>query len=127
MAKIGDLIAKSGMYTNPGVVTERKEDGTVTIDTEPMTVNKFHRYNNTTGLTLEEKNRFNEILDRIYQKTDDIEKLNDIQQEIDELKIDPENRNIVRYLRNQQAVLIRKAKGLPRFYNWDEAQLKGVK
>ena len=126
-AKIGDLIHKAGMYTNPGVVTEKKEDGTVSIDTEPLSVNKFHRYTNTTGLSLEEKNKFNDILDKIYQNPNDIEKLNDIQKEIDELKIDPVNRNIVQYLRNQQAVLIRKARGLPRFYNWDELQLNGIK
>lgn len=124
MAKIGDLVPKSGMYTNPGVITDKKDDGTVTVDTEPLSVSKFHRYSNTTGLSLEEKNKFNTILDRIYQKADNVEKLNDIQKEIDELKIDPRNRNIVQYLRNQQAVLIRKARELPRFYNTD---LNGIK
>ena len=124
MAQIGDLVLKSGLYTEPGVVTQKKDDGSVVIDTEPMTINKFHRYSNTTGLTEKEKNRFNAILDEIYQKEDDVEKLNDIQKEIDVLKVDPLNKNIVQYLRNQQAVLIRQAKKLPRTYNWDEAQLK---
>ena len=124
MAQIGDLIPKSGLYTEPGVVTEKKEDGTVTIDTEPMTIHKYHRYGNTTGLTIEEKTIFNDILDNIYAKEDDLEKLNDIQKEIDRLKIEPANKNIVQYLRNQQAVLVREAKELPRYYNWDEAQLK---
>ncbi|MFK7826267.1 MAG: hypothetical protein AB8G05_19110 [Oligoflexales bacterium] len=124
MAHIGDLVLKSGLYTEPGVVTQKKDDGSVVIDTEPMTINKFHRYSNTTGLTEKEKTRFNSILDEIYQKEDDVEKLNDIQKEIDVLKVDPLNKNIVQYLRNQQAVLIRQAKKLPRTYNWDEAQLK---
>lgn len=124
MAQIGDLVLKSGLYTEPGVVTKKKDDGSVVIDTEPMSINKFHRYSNTTGLTEKEKNRFNAILDEIYQKEDDVEKLNDIQKEIDVLKVDPLNKNIVQYLRNQQAVLIRQAKKLPRTYNWDEAQLK---
>ena len=124
MAQIGDLVLKSGLYTEPGVVTQKKDDGSVVIDTEPMTINKFHRYSNTTGLTEKEKTRFNAILDEIYQKEDDVEKLNDIQKEIDVLKVDPLNKNIVQYLRNQQAVLIRQAKKLPRTYNWDEAQLK---
>ncbi|NRA45186.1 MAG: hypothetical protein HRU09_09550 [Oligoflexales bacterium] len=124
MAQIGDLVLKSGLYTEPGVVTQKKDDGSVVIDTEPMSINKFHRYSNTTGLTEKEKNRFNSILDEIYQKEDDVEKLNDIQKEIDVLKVDPLNKNIVQYLRNQQAVLIRQAKKLPRTYNWDEAQLK---
>jgi hypothetical protein len=124
MAHIGDLVPKSGMYTEPGVIIDKKEDGTVTVDTEPMSVHQYHRYGNTTGLSEEEKNVFNEILDHIYSKDDDVEKLNDIQKEIDRLKADPANKNIVQYLRNQQAVLVREVKELPRYYNWDEAQLK---
>ena len=50
MAQIGDLVSKAGIYTNPGVIVEKKEDGTVVVDTEPMEVNKYHRYTNTTGL-----------------------------------------------------------------------------
>lgn len=124
MAEIGDLVSKSGMYTNPGVVVQKKEDGSVVIDTEPLTIHKYHRYSNTSGLTEGEKNRFNSILDKIYAKEENLDRLNDIQKDIDQLKKDPESKNIVQYLRNQQAVLIREAKVLPRTYTWDEAQLK---
>ena len=127
MAKIGDLIPKSGMYTNPGVITKKNDDGSVVIDTEPMTINKYHRYSNTSGLSLEEKNKYNQTLDEIYAKTDGLERLNDIQSAIDELKLDPENRNIVQYLRNQQAILIRQNRKLPREYVWDETQLSGLR
>jgi len=122
---IGDVVARSGIYTEPGVVTERKMDGTVVVDTEPMSVNKYHRYANTTGLSEVEKNQFNAILDQIYQKTNDIERIEDIQLEVDKLKLNPENQNVVRYLRNQQAFLIRSAKGLPRIYQTDESAVKG--
>ncbi len=124
MAYVGDLIPKSGIYTDPGVITEKKDDGSVVVDTEPLTVNKYHRYSNTTGLTEKEKERFNQILDTIYAKEDDVEKLNDIQTEIDNLKTDPDNKNIVQYLRNQQATLVRQSRKLPRHYNTDEAQIK---
>ena len=127
MAKIGDLIPKSGMYTNPGVVTEKHEDGTVTIDTEPLTINKFHRYSNTTGLSEDEKMAFNNVLDSIYTKENPMDRLNDIQVTIDDLKKDPRNRNIVQYLRNQQAVMIRETRQLPRVYSQDEAMLNGVR
>ena len=123
MAQIGDLVPKAGIYSQPGVVVEKKPDGSVTIDTDPMKVNKFHRYANTTGLNEIEKETFNGILDQIYKKNDDVEKINDIQGEIDKLKIDPSNQNIVQYLRNQQSYLVRQAKTLPRSYNWDEDQL----
>jgi hypothetical protein len=126
MTNIGDLIPKAGMYTNPGVVVEKKGDGSVVVDTEPMVLNKYHRYTNTTGLTQEEKMQFNSILDEIYAKDDDVEKINDIQKNIDTLKIDPNNSKIVQYLRNQQAHLIRQANNLPRTYNLDASSLKSV-
>ncbi|MBC7658498.1 MAG: hypothetical protein H7249_02190 [Chitinophagaceae bacterium] len=126
MAQIGDLVPKAGMFTNPGVVVEKKDDGNVIVDTEPMTVNKYHRYANTTGLTEQEKGKFNEILDGIYTKENDVEKINDIQTNIDQLKSDPVNQKIVQYLRNQQAHLIRTAKELPRTYSVDETNLKGL-
>jgi hypothetical protein len=123
MAQIGDLVPKAGIYTQPGVVTERKPDGSVTVDTDPMMVNKYHRYANTSGLNEQEKQVFNGILDQIYQKNDDVEKINDIQKEIDKLKTDPANQNIVQYLRNQQSYLVRQAKSLPRMYNWEEDKI----
>lgn len=124
MAQIGDLVPKSGVYTEPGVVVEKKEDGNVVIDTDPMQVNKYHRYTNTTGLTEAEKGEFNTILDQIYAKENDVDRMNDIQTEIDRLKMDPKSKNIVQYLRNQQAHLIRTAKALPQRYQADESQLK---
>jgi len=117
MANIGDLVPKSGIYTNPGVVIAKQKDGTSTVDTDPMTINKYHRYANTSGLNENEKAKFNNILDQIYLKEDDVDKINDIQVEIDNLRADPENHRIVQYLRNQQAHLIRHAKELPRTYN----------
>lgn len=122
---IGDVVARAGVYTEPGIVTEKKPDGSVVVDTEPMSLNKYHRYANTTGLSEVEKNQFNSILDQIYQKTNDIERINDIQIEVDKLRQNPENQNVVRYLRNQQAFLIRQAKGLPRMYQTDESNVKG--
>ena len=117
MANIGDLIPRSGIYTNPGVVVEKKQDGTVVVDTDPMAINKFHRYANTSGLSENEKQMFNQILDQIYQKENDVDKINDIQQQIDSLQVDPVNHKIVQYLRNQQAHLIRQAQELPRMYS----------
>lgn len=124
-ANIGDMVARSGNFTEPGVVIEKKPDGTVVVDTEPMSVSQYHRYANTTGLSEEEKNQFNGILDQIYQKTNDIERINDIQNEVDKLRMNPNSQNVVRYLRNQQAFLIREARGLPRQYQTDERMVKG--
>ncbi len=122
--QIGDLVPKSGIYTEPGVVVERKEDGTVTIDTDPLTINKYHRYSNTTGLSNDDKLKFNAILDEIFRNDDDVIRINEIQKEIDMLKTDPNSRNIVQYLKNQQSILIRESKTLPRVYSQEEGSLK---
>jgi len=119
-AQVGDLVQKAGIYTNPGVVTQRTEDGTITVDTDPLAINRYHRYSNTTGLSETEKATFNQILDEIYAaRPNDVDKINDIQNQIDRLKIDPTNRNVVQYLRNQQAHLIRKSHELPQVYSTD--------
>ena len=123
MAHIGDLVPKSGIYTEPGVIVEKKEDGTAVVDTEPLEINKYHRYSNTTGLTQDEKMRFNQILDEIYKTDSGVDRLNEIQKEIDRLRLEPQNKNIVRYLRNQQSILIREVKTLPRFYTQDTDRL----
>lgn len=124
MAEIGDLIPKSGVNTEPGVIVQKQENGTVLVDTEPMSINKYHRYTNTTGLTEEEKNKFNSILDQIYASDDDVDKMNQLQGTIDKLKLSPENTKVVQYLRNQQAFLIRSARRLPRSYNVDENKVR---
>ncbi len=123
MVKIGDLIPKAGIYTKPGVVTEKHDDGTVAIDTDPMAINKYHRHYNTTGLNEDEKLQFNEILDRIYANPDDRGRIEGIQSEIDNLQVNTENNGIVQYLRNQQMILIRRSGAQPKVYNWDEQSL----
>ena len=123
MAHIGDLVPKSGIYTEPGVVMEKKDDGSLVVSTEPLAVNKYHRYTNTTGLSEPEKVQFNEMLDQIYQKDHDTDRINDIQTEIDRLKTDPTSHNIVQYLRNQQAYLVRQTHKLPPTYQTDESSV----
>ncbi len=123
MAHIGDVVAKSGIYTEPGVVIEKKADGNVVVDTDPMKVSQYHRYTNTSGLTEVEKNTFNNVLDEIYRKENDVEKINGIQDEIDKLRTEPANQNIVRYLKNQQAYLIRETKKLPNVYTTDQTKV----
>lgn len=124
MAQIGDMVPKAGIYTEPGVVVEKKDDGNLVVDTEPLSINKYHRYTNTSGLSPGEKDTFNMVLDKVYQKANDVDKINEIQQEIDRMKTDPGNRNVVQYLRNQQAHLVRQARKLPRTFQVDESQVR---
>ena len=108
--QIGDLITRTGSFSSPGVVVQKNGDGSIVIDTEPMTVREYHRYTNTSGLTEDEKDEFNCILDQIYARPDHAERIQGIEEEISRIGDNQANRNIIRYLRNQQAYLLRTAR-----------------
>lgn len=123
--QIGDLVQKAGIYTKPGVVVEKKEDGTVVIDTDPQQIEKYHKYVNTSGLSPDEKARFNTIMDEVMETKDDGERINRLQEKIDMLRTDPEGKKVFETLLNQQSTLIRYSKELPRVYSYDSAKITG--
>ena len=122
--QIGDFVLKAGIYTNPGVVVEKKEDGTVIVDTEPDMIKQYHRHTNTTGLTPDEKQRFNEIMDNVIRADQNSDRINQLQSTIDTLKSDPTHKKVVEALRNEQAQLIRISRELPRVYAYDGNQIR---
>ena len=121
--QIGDYIARAGIYTKPGVVTEKREDGQVVIDTSEEEVQKYHRHTNTTGLSAEEKEKFNGIMDAVMQQENNTEKIKQLQEQIDQLRKDPVNKKVVQWLNNEQAQLIRYAKELPKVYQFEQSKL----
>lgn len=121
--QIGDLVQKSGIYTKPGIVVDKKEDGTVVVDTDPSKIEKFHRYTNTSGLTPAEKERFNSIMDEVMETKDDAERINKLQDKIDMVRAEPGAKKIFDTLINQQSLLIRFSKELPRVYSADASKV----
>jgi hypothetical protein len=121
--QVGDMVNRAGIYTKPGVVIEKNEDGTVTIDTDAETVGSFHRHANTTGLTPEDKDRFNGIMDDIMEMSENTERLNDLQAKIDELRLDPESKKLMQALKNEQSSLIRMSRELPRVFTYDSGKI----
>lgn len=119
----GDLVNKAGIYTKPGVVVEKKEDGTVVIDTDEEQVNRFHRHSNTSGLTLENKERFNAIMDEIMSGESNADRINNLQIKLDELRNSPDSQKLAQALRNEQAQLIRLSRELPRVYQYDSNKI----
>jgi hypothetical protein len=109
--QLGDLVTRTGSFASPGVVVQKNDDGSVVVDTEPLTVSEFHKYTNTSGLSEDEKDEFNSILDQIYARPNETERVQCIEEEINRLRDQQANQNIVRYLRNQQAYLMRHSRG----------------
>ncbi len=122
--QIGDYVNNAGIYTRPGVVVDKKPDGTVVIDTDPEIIHKFHRHTNTSGMSLEEKEKFNGIMDDVMRSDRNEDRINQMQETIDQLKLEPANKKVVETLRNEQAQLIRLSRSLPRVYNYDGDKLK---
>ncbi len=121
--QIGDYVTRAGIYTKPGVVTEKKDDGTVIIDTNPEQIKKYHRHSNTSGLTLEEKEKFNGIMDEVMSVAAPVDRIQNLQMKIDALKAGGQSKKIVQNLNNEQAQLIRLARELPKVFAYDVERL----
>lgn len=121
--QMGDFIAKAGIYTKPGVVVDRKE-GSLVIDTSPNAIAKYHRHSNTTGMSVEDKERFNTMMDEVMKMEKNDDRLTNLQRQIEELKATPENKRLADSLKNEQAQLIRLSRDLPRVYQFDSKELR---
>lgn len=115
--QLGDYVPKVGIYTNPGIVAEKKDDGTIVIDTNKDSIKQYHRHSITTGLTPSEKEIFNDIMDDVMSMGENSERIIELEKRIDSLKSTPKNKKVSDFLRTEQAQLIRWSKDLPRIYN----------
>jgi hypothetical protein len=122
--QIGDYVSKVGIYTNPGVVKEKKPDGTIIIDTDKAAIKKFHRHSITSGLTPQEKDTFNNIMDQVMNLKDNRSRILSLQERIDKMRVDPKSKKVSDFLRNEQAQLIRWAKDLPKVYDTQPEKLR---
>lgn len=122
--QIGDYVSKVGIYTKPGVVKEKKPDGTIIIDTDKTAIKKYHRHSITTGLTPQEKDAFNNIMDEVMKLPDNRNRILTLQQRIDKMRTEPKSKKVSDFLRNEQAQLIRWAKELPRVYDTQPEKLR---
>ena len=122
--EIGDFVPRAGIYTRPGVVAEKKENGDVVVNTSPEMIQKYHRHAITTGLSMEDKDKFNAIMDDVMKMKTNDERMSSLQSTIDSLKENPINKKVTGALHNEQAVLIRKSQELPRIYQVSGDKIK---
>lgn len=114
--QIGDYVSKVGIYTNPGVVEDKNEDGTIIVNTDKEEIQRYHRHSITTGLTPDEKDIFNDIMDGVMDIEANSDRIIELQGIIDEMRGDPELKSVSDRLRNEQAQLIRLSRELPQIY-----------
>ena len=123
--QIGDYVSSCGIFTKPGVIIEKKDDGTLVIDTDPTVISEYKKYGDVTGLPPEQKAQFNDILDNVYSQDNAGEQVNLLETKINELRLDPTKADLVINLRGEQSKLIRESKALPRVYSVDYERVVG--
>lgn len=91
-----------GINGTPGVVKnldhERKE---YTIDTDREGVRKVHRHGYINGLSLEERESFNKVVDDVSEIQDPKEKIEKMQKIVEESRLDSKNIRMTRYLESE--------------------------
>jgi hypothetical protein len=64
-------------------------------------------------------------MDEVMDAKDNGERINKLQEQIDQVRTEPEGKRVFDTLVNQQSILIRYAKELPRVYSYDAGQING--
>jgi hypothetical protein len=86
----------------PGVIKnldqERKE---YTIDTDREAVRKIHRHGYINGLSVEERESFNKVVDEVSAVEDPKEKIEKMQKIVEESRLDSKNLRMTRYLESE--------------------------
>jgi len=86
----------------PSVIVGRSEDGSqLNVQTKGDAVDATKRRGYINGLQEQDRVRFNEIIDAVRKEEDPVKRVEQMQVQIDELKADPNNFALVRYLESE--------------------------
>lgn len=86
----------------PGVVTSQDEiKAEYVIDTDREAVRKIHKYGYINGLSVEEREQFNSVVDEIAKLEDPKEKIDELAKVVEESRSDPKNYRMTRYLESE--------------------------
>lgn len=120
---IGDtLFNKDG---RPAVVVGKKdESGALIMQREGPEFEATRRRGYINGLPPQTRPQFNEIIDAVNGKKDPKEKVAMLHEKIGELKVDPRNHMITRYLEGELAYIMNSSGITPREYATTEFNLK---
>ena len=112
---IGDTIfAANG---KPGVVTEKDpKSGRLTVEKEGDTFEKQRRLGYVNGLPAERRGEFNQILSEVRDESDPRKQIALLTQKIEELRVDPRNHILAKYLESEMAHIMNTEGIQPRTY-----------
>jgi hypothetical protein len=104
----------------PGIVIGKNPvNNTVEIEKNGPKFEAARRKGFINGLTLEDRTRFNSILNQVREIKEPNDKAVKLSETIDELRQDPNNYHLVRYLTSELAHLMYSENITPRYYSTD--------
>ena len=120
--KIGDVI-----FTNkgePAIVTDIDDKtNNLKVQTSGKEIEEAKKRGFVNGLSLEERKKFNVIIDKIQTLKDPTEKIRLLQNKINQLSEDPRNYRLLRYVKAELAHVMYSDNMKPNYYIVDPANL----
>ena len=108
----------------PSVVTNRNRDtGIVTVEKRGENFEKTRRVGYINGLNKDQRENFNEVVKEVREKDTPRERLNLLQEKINEVKDDPKKVTLKRYLESELTYLMNSTGVKPKDYKIDADQL----
>lgn len=121
--QVGDAIFTRGGL--PGALTNKNpQTGELTVQVEGEQVEAIKKRGYVNGLQAEERQRFNEIIDHVRTIPEPEKRVEELRVRIDEIKADPKQRILVRYLTSEMAHLMNTHRIEAREYKVPEWEVK---
>lgn len=121
--QVGDTIfSRAG---KPTVLTGRNEgNGELQVQAEGEKIAETKKRGYINGLNPEERVQFNEIIDKMRTIPEPEKRLEELQTKIDEIKADPRQRILTRYLSSEMAHLMNTHRIAPKEYKVPEWEVE---
>lgn len=111
----------------PGIVTERNPlTKEIKVSQEQALVAKNQRHGYINGLSTEQREAFNKVMDNVREEPDPLKRVEELQARIKELDDDPRNFVVSRYLSSEVAHIMSMANITPKTYTVEEDRVRGV-
>lgn len=119
---IGDTVFdKKG---RPGTVVGRDDKAQLVVDKKEETYQQARRRGFVNGLKEEQRVKFNEIIDQVLAKEDVHDRIDQLNEKIDEMRTDPRNHVVTRYLEAEMLHMMNSEGIHPRTYKVQELSVR---
>lgn len=120
--RVGDTVFDQ--MGRPGVMTGRDEQSQLIVERQGETYEKARRRGFINGLTTDQRTKFNEVMDKVLEAKDPKERVNQLTNKLEELKVDPRNHIVTRYLQGEFTHIMNTEGIHPRTYKVDEFNIR---